>query len=159
MRPRFEAQAGKIPWRRERLPAPVLWPGEFHGLYSLWGSQRVGHDWVTFTSFHFSNFFVQPILQISLRWFSTIKTHNLCPESIPALGLGVSLFKNSGTNLPLSVSRGMDHSTTPILSSPSCPAVCSMTSFDAPSVKEECSLLVVFFAFSLFVFTITMNFK
>ena len=23
---------GKIPWRRERLPIPVLWPGEFHGL-------------------------------------------------------------------------------------------------------------------------------
>ena len=22
------------PWRRERLPTPVFWPGEFHGLYS-----------------------------------------------------------------------------------------------------------------------------
>ena len=22
---------GNIPWRRERLPAPVFWPGEFHG--------------------------------------------------------------------------------------------------------------------------------
>ena len=27
---------GKIPWRRERLPIPVFWPGEFHGLYSPW---------------------------------------------------------------------------------------------------------------------------
>ena len=27
----------KIPWRRERLPTPVFWPGEFHGLYSPWG--------------------------------------------------------------------------------------------------------------------------
>ena len=25
---------GKIPWRRERLPTPVFWPREFHGLYS-----------------------------------------------------------------------------------------------------------------------------
>jgi len=25
------------PWRRERLPIPVFWPGEFHGLYSPWG--------------------------------------------------------------------------------------------------------------------------
>ena len=25
---------GKIPWIRERLPTPVSWPGEFHGLYS-----------------------------------------------------------------------------------------------------------------------------
>ena len=29
----------------ERLPTPVFWPGEFHGL----GSQRVGHNWMTFT--------------------------------------------------------------------------------------------------------------
>ena len=28
---------GKIPWRRERLPTPVFWPGEFHGLHSPWG--------------------------------------------------------------------------------------------------------------------------
>ena len=24
------------PWRRERLPTPGFWPGEFHGLDSLW---------------------------------------------------------------------------------------------------------------------------
>ena len=24
-----------MPWRRERLPTPELWPGEFHGLCSL----------------------------------------------------------------------------------------------------------------------------
>ena len=33
----FDPWAGKIPWRRERLPTPVFWPGEFPGLYSLWG--------------------------------------------------------------------------------------------------------------------------
>ena len=26
----------QIPWRRGRLPAPVFWPGEFHGLSSPW---------------------------------------------------------------------------------------------------------------------------
>ena len=31
---------GRFPWRRERLPTPVSWPGEF---------QRVGHNLVTFT--------------------------------------------------------------------------------------------------------------
>ena len=31
---------GKIPQRRERLPTPVFWPGEFHGLYSLWGCKE-----------------------------------------------------------------------------------------------------------------------
>ena len=25
---------GKIPWRRERLPTPIFWPGESHRLYS-----------------------------------------------------------------------------------------------------------------------------
>ena len=28
------------PWRRERLPTPVFWPGEFHGLYSPWGHKE-----------------------------------------------------------------------------------------------------------------------
>ena len=31
---------GKIPWRRERLPTSVFWPGEFHGLYNLWGHEE-----------------------------------------------------------------------------------------------------------------------
>ena len=32
-----QSLVGKIPWRKERLTTPVFWPGEFHGLYSLWG--------------------------------------------------------------------------------------------------------------------------
>ena len=32
---------GKIPWRRERLPTPVFWPGEFHGPYSPWGCKEL----------------------------------------------------------------------------------------------------------------------
>ena len=32
--------AGKIPWRRERLPTSVFWPGEFHELYSPWGCKE-----------------------------------------------------------------------------------------------------------------------
>ena len=35
-----EIWVGKIPWRRERLPTPVFWPGEFHGLYSPWGHKE-----------------------------------------------------------------------------------------------------------------------
>ena len=31
---------GKIPWRRERLPTPVFWPGECHGLCSPWGHKE-----------------------------------------------------------------------------------------------------------------------
>ena len=36
----FDSWVGKIPWRRERLPTPVFWPGEFHGLYSPWGHKE-----------------------------------------------------------------------------------------------------------------------
>ena len=36
-----ETWVGKIPWRRERLPTPVFWPGEFHGLYSPWGCKEM----------------------------------------------------------------------------------------------------------------------
>ena len=39
-RPGFDPWVGEIPWRRERLPTPVFWPGEFHGLYSPWGCKE-----------------------------------------------------------------------------------------------------------------------
>ena len=47
-RPCFNPWLGKIPWRRERLPTPVFWPGEFHGLYSAWGRKETPCD------FHFT---------------------------------------------------------------------------------------------------------
>ena len=34
--PGFDPWVGKIPWRRKRLPTPVFWLGECHGLYSPW---------------------------------------------------------------------------------------------------------------------------
>ena len=37
----FDPWVGKIPWRRERLPTPVFWPGEVHGLYSPWGCKEL----------------------------------------------------------------------------------------------------------------------
>ena len=40
-RPGFDPWVGKIPWRRERLPTPVFWPGEFHELYSPWGRKEL----------------------------------------------------------------------------------------------------------------------
>ena len=56
-RPRFDPWIGKIPWRRGRIPTPVFWPGEFHGLYSLWGSRQLDmtdRAIFTFTSLSFS---------------------------------------------------------------------------------------------------------
>ena len=45
-RPGFDLWVGKIPWRRERLPTPVFWPGEFHRPYNPWGCKESD---VTFT--------------------------------------------------------------------------------------------------------------
>ena len=38
---------GKIPRRKEWLPTPVFWPGEFHGLYTPWN-----RTWLS--DFHFT---------------------------------------------------------------------------------------------------------
>ena len=38
---RFNSWVGKIPWERERLPTPIFWPGEFHGLNSPWGRKEL----------------------------------------------------------------------------------------------------------------------
>ena len=40
-RPGFDPGVGKIPWRRERLPTPVFWSGEFHGLCGPWGYKEL----------------------------------------------------------------------------------------------------------------------
>ena len=46
----FNPWFGKIPWRRERLPTPVFWPGEFHGLCSPWGRKESDTTkWLTLT--------------------------------------------------------------------------------------------------------------
>ena len=37
---RFDFWVGKLPWRREWLPTPVLLPEEFHGQRSLWAIAR-----------------------------------------------------------------------------------------------------------------------
>ena len=37
---REDPWVGKIPWRMERLPTPVFWPGDFHGLYSPGGHKK-----------------------------------------------------------------------------------------------------------------------
>ena len=47
-----------VPWRRERLPTPVFWPGKFHGLYSLWGRKEP-----RLSDFHFN---MDPALCLAL---------------------------------------------------------------------------------------------
>ena len=47
-KPGFDPWVEKIPWRRERLPTPVFWPGESHGPCSPCGHKELDVI-VTFT--------------------------------------------------------------------------------------------------------------
>ena len=52
-RPGFNPWVGKVPWRRARLPIPVFWPGEFHGLYSALDRKEL--DMTEWLSLHFTS--------------------------------------------------------------------------------------------------------
>ena len=49
-----ETWVGKIPWRKEQLCTPVLWPGEFRGLYSPRGHKESDTTEQLSLSFSFS---------------------------------------------------------------------------------------------------------
>ena len=61
-------RSGKIPWQRERLPTPVIWLGEFHGLESR-GLQR--SDQLLLSLFHQS--FMKGALVSLVRGIQSIK--------------------------------------------------------------------------------------
>ena len=48
------------PLGRERLPTPVFWPGEFHGLYSPWGHKE--SDTTEWLSLHL----------VGVKWYLTV---------------------------------------------------------------------------------------
>ena len=50
----FDPWVGKIPWRRERLPTPVFWPGEFHEVYSPWSRKEYERIYIYVSLSHFS---------------------------------------------------------------------------------------------------------
>ena len=69
---------GKIPWRRERLPTPVLWSGEFHGLYSPWGRKEL--DSIEWLSFRFTAYTERGMIKILATSGYGEATGHLAPE-------------------------------------------------------------------------------
>ena len=55
-RPEFCSWVTKILRRRERLPTPLFWPGEFHGLCSPWGRREEDGTPQLPVSLHFEYF-------------------------------------------------------------------------------------------------------
>ena len=88
---------GKIPWRRERLPTPVFWPGEFHGLYSPWGLKEWDMtEWLSFQS-------PSHVQLFATTW--TVAARLLCPWDFPGKNTGVGchfllkgIFLTQGSN-------------------------------------------------------------
>ena len=78
----FDPWVRKIPWRREWLPTPVFWPGEFHELY---GVAKVGQDWATST-FTITKTINLELLELEeeVAWFekSSAFLYNNQPENI-----------------------------------------------------------------------------
>ena len=64
-------ETSKIPWRRERLPTPVFWLGDFHGLYSPSGrKQSDTTEWLSFTLQQGTYDLSHSQLQILLFWLN-----------------------------------------------------------------------------------------
>ena len=83
----FNPWVGKIPWRRERLLTPVVWPGEFHGLYSPWGRKQL--DMTEQLSLHFTYFL------LSWQFAPQFPSSPLTP-SFPCLWFTISGKEKSG---------------------------------------------------------------
>ena len=80
-----------MPWRRDRLPTAVFWPGEFHGLDSPW----VAKSRARLSSFHFYTSTVEVVgSAVGQTWFE-----GLIPSD--KLGDPGKLLNISGPHLPV----------------------------------------------------------
>ena len=78
-----QSLVGKIPWRRERPPTPVFWPGESHGLYSPW----VTKSWTQLSDFHFQ--FLPRSKHLLISWLQSPSTVILEPKNIKSVTVSV----------------------------------------------------------------------
>ena len=71
----FSPWVGKILWRREQLPTPVCWPGEFHGLCSPWSLKET--EWLSLSLLYRRYHLGSPLK--SRHGHLSISTRNLGP--------------------------------------------------------------------------------
>ena len=81
-----ETWVGKIRWRRDRLPTPVFWPREFHGLYTIHG---VTKSQTRLSDFHFHFLEIQSPQNLSVKLWC-LPGFSLCLPSWRALVLDES---------------------------------------------------------------------
>ena len=79
-----ETWVWKIPWRREWLPNPVFWPGEFYGLYSPWGCKELDTtEQLSLT------------LKISLKIFAFLLKNHYCGDKRINLKINIKIIVTS----------------------------------------------------------------
>ena len=69
----WKTWVGKIPWRRQRLPNTVFWPGKFHGLFSPWGCKE------SETTFNFTFYFCIRNKSLNFRMPTIVKRSSFVP--------------------------------------------------------------------------------
>ena len=80
------------PWRRERLPIPVFWLGEFHGLYSPWGCRE--SDTTEWLWLFFSLTSLKVLWQLCVFCCIPSLSHKICLKPLLGGGIGARGFKN-----------------------------------------------------------------
>ena len=96
-RPGFDPWVGNIPWRRERIPTPVFWPGEFHGVHGVAKSQTQLNDF----HFHFSciHIYMQQVQKLETRFMRNLPGGPVVMNQSYNAG-DTSLIPGWGTKIP-----------------------------------------------------------
>ena len=93
----FDPWVGKIHWRKEQLPTPVFWPGEFHGVHGVTKSQTQLSGFC-FTSIHMFNRVTVPYTETQhgkSTMCCTVLSCSVISDSLWPHGLYTSILKSS----------------------------------------------------------------
>ena len=70
-RPGFDPWVVEIPWKRERLPTAVFWPGEFHGLYIHGVAESDATEWLSLFITSVLSFLIAELLFRNFRFLQS----------------------------------------------------------------------------------------
>ena len=88
------SKLGRFPGERERLPTPVFWPAEFHGLYSPWGCKEL--DMTEWLSLHFALLYLHFLSgNLITQMLNNVKQHlmlSYCSLMVCSVVIFYSLF-------------------------------------------------------------------
>ena len=90
-RPGFDPWIGKIPWRRERLPTPVFWPG----VYGVAKSRTRLSDWIELTKDSIKHFLFHNLSYWTKNFYPCWVQTWLCCLAMGSMNLYSIVFSSS----------------------------------------------------------------